>query len=107
MQLHVRYLREEYRHTPVIYSTLLLIVNSSTKYYVAYQERKGIPLLHLRGNTEHFHIAVSYIYAKNLGTYCCVVMETMVTRMRHNVVSYYVVCRVGMQKRHRRMTWLT
>jgi len=37
--------------------------------------------------TENFHIADSYIYAKNHknGTHCCVLMATMVTRKHHNV----------------------
>jgi hypothetical protein len=39
------------------------LVSSSTKYFVARQQCKGNPLVHFRGNAEHFCIVVSYIFA--------------------------------------------
>jgi hypothetical protein len=41
--------------------------------------------------TENFHIADSYVYAKTHknGTYCCVLMATMVT-LKHNSVTLNV-----------------
>ena len=51
--------------------------------------------------TENFHIAGSYIYAKNHknGTYCCVLMTTMVTR-KHHYVTLNVGCNVYLVSLH-------
>jgi hypothetical protein len=53
-------------------------VNSSVKYFVAWQQCKNNPLLHFHGNTEHLCIVDSYIYGNNnkKGIYCSVPMAT-------------------------------
>jgi len=57
------------------------IDNSSTEYTIASEQRKGNPFFHFCGNTEHFYIVNSYIYADNnkKKMYCCVSMATVVT----------------------------
>jgi len=47
---------------------LLAIVDSSTKYFVAWRECKGNPLLHLHGNTEHFlYCSQLHVYQRQKG----------------------------------------
>ena len=67
---------------------------SSTKYFVARQQRKGNPLLHIHSKTEHFHSVDSYIWISynKTGTYCCVSMAKAVTQRRHNATLQYVHC---------------
>jgi heptaprenylglyceryl phosphate synthase len=56
------------------HTVILVIVNSSSKYFAARQQREGKTLLQSYGNTEHFYIVDSYLYAKNNkreGTVAC------------------------------------
>ena len=59
---------------------LILVIKSSTEYFVGLQQYIENPLLHFHGNTEHFYID-SYICANNneKETYCCISMATLNT----------------------------
>jgi len=59
---------------------MIIILNSSMKYFVVRKQCKGNPQLHFRVNAKHFCNVDSYMYANNnkIGTYCCVYMATVV-----------------------------
>jgi hypothetical protein len=44
---------------------MLIVDNNSGKYFVALQEPKGNPLLHVPGNTKHLYVVDSYIFTNN------------------------------------------
>jgi hypothetical protein len=80
---------------------MLVIVSSSTKYFVPGQEGKGKPLLYFHRNTVHFYIIDGYIYFSNnkKGMYCCLPVATVVKRKYHNVTLFnffypiFIMCR--------------
>jgi hypothetical protein len=70
---------------------ILIVVKSSTKYFLAWQSWKGNQLLRLLGNTEHFCIV--YVNIIKERTYCCLLMSNMATRT-HHVVTFCEHCLV-------------
>jgi hypothetical protein len=81
------------------YPLYVRTVDSCTKYFVARQQCKLNPVLHLHGYTQRFYIVDSYMQVSNntRGKHCCVLMATMVMRTRHNITYAYnaytvVVC---------------
>jgi hypothetical protein len=69
--------------------------------FSAQQKRRGQPFLQFHTITAHFYVVDSYISANNnnnnnnrKGTYCCISVDTVVTRTRRNVTCMYTVCLV-------------
>jgi len=51
-----------------LWHLVLVIVDSSTKYFVTLRECEGNPLLHLHGNTEHFlYCSQLHVYQRQKG----------------------------------------
>lgn len=64
MGYECRLTKARYTHTRLV--LILIIVNSSTKYFVAWQQCRGSTFLHFRGNTEHFLLLTSTLLATRL-----------------------------------------
>jgi hypothetical protein len=69
---------------------VIIIVNSSAKYFVTLQQWKCNPLLAFDSDTENFYMVDRYICDTNNKeeTYCCVSMATTFTRTRRNLTLY-------------------
>jgi len=72
---------------------MIIILNSSEKYFVTQKECKGNPKLHFHVKAKHFCIIDSYMYANNnkIGSYCCVYMATVVRRTRRKLTLHYII----------------